>query len=883
MAFNPFHGFRKHQKAWFAGLTVMSMLTFVACAGMGGGDMGTWILKLFGSSGGEPVARMYGKTVTSVQVANLRVQREAANQFMISAVDQALGNRIGAAVNKLDRSMRQQILQYLYQPQGQFMLGFLESRLNKDGKREQAKAVGILRDLQPEFLNLMVLQDRKRYFQGSPDSDEELFEFLLWRHEADRLNVQLTDDGVMDELKRATFNQMSPQFFTMLQEHLRTKNTLASHDWVMNALRDEFRVRLAQRAFLDYRPGPFTRPVTAITPDQFWEFFKEKRAEFQVDVLPVPVEGFLDKVTRKPTEKELRALFDASKNREKDPESDKPGFKHLQRVEIKWLTGDPESEKYHKTKEYKDVIAHTPDYYKLLASIAATPGQLRLKGLDLDLYAEYEKAKGAADAMARGPDRQELDLRLPALTEPNFVLPFFLFNTKTWNRPQNAAALVGRWLADGATGSPSAGLALSYEAAAVLPSLKRERKPVEEEIRKRTAVAATLFLAGTTLTPGAAGVAPSALPFLDDWNTASRLEQYLPLEAVKGVLVAKMKRDAAHKQMVADFMDIEKKLAEYRPEDKGLDLRQIRVPEILAEAAEKHGLTIEGTRKPVDRFDIADDPNIQALKQDYAGQDKDKFTNLFFQNLEKLYLPQPLNPLYKDMTAKPVLWWRTEVVPAKVPATLDEVRPQVVQAWRLEQAHKLAKAEAERLAKRVKAVRTDGDRGPLVKDLEEELRADKVLKPNQGLIYLWKVAPLIKEEGRSNRYRPFTLDEGFTYPRTDEWVKTLLGMENAGREVQILENRPRSVYYLAVRTKAPDRTASVLNMMEFREAYKAQGNLWDMCQEKYAGDYYTKLVRQMKERAKFEDLRSDRDKEKQREKEQKKKQSAPPRRPLPQF
>ena len=51
MAFNPFHGFRKHQKVVFAMLTILCMLTFVLCSGMGG-DLGERIMYLFGGRGG---------------------------------------------------------------------------------------------------------------------------------------------------------------------------------------------------------------------------------------------------------------------------------------------------------------------------------------------------------------------------------------------------------------------------------------------------------------------------------------------------------------------------------------------------------------------------------------------------------------------------------------------------------------------------------------------------------------------------------------------------------------------------------------------------------------------------------------------------------------
>src|SRR5205807_1951120 len=62
MAFNPFHGFRKHQKVVFAALTIVCMLTFVLASGVGmAGDFFSELSRWLGGQrrSGTDVARLY--------------------------------------------------------------------------------------------------------------------------------------------------------------------------------------------------------------------------------------------------------------------------------------------------------------------------------------------------------------------------------------------------------------------------------------------------------------------------------------------------------------------------------------------------------------------------------------------------------------------------------------------------------------------------------------------------------------------------------------------------------------------------------------------------------------------------------------------------------
>src|SRR5437868_1185788 len=91
MAYNPFHAFRKHQKALFAGLTILCMITFVMASGISGaGDAFSELQRLIGGKGRYPaVGTLYGKTIDVRDTRTLREQRRVADMYMRLAIHTA--------------------------------------------------------------------------------------------------------------------------------------------------------------------------------------------------------------------------------------------------------------------------------------------------------------------------------------------------------------------------------------------------------------------------------------------------------------------------------------------------------------------------------------------------------------------------------------------------------------------------------------------------------------------------------------------------------------------------------------------------------------------------------------------------------------------------
>src|SRR5262249_32531268 len=89
MAFNPFHRFRKHQKTFFAILTIICMFVFVLQFGRG--DAIERLMGLFGASRarGEYITTLNGAKLYTAELDRLGRRREMADKFIRGIMEQA--------------------------------------------------------------------------------------------------------------------------------------------------------------------------------------------------------------------------------------------------------------------------------------------------------------------------------------------------------------------------------------------------------------------------------------------------------------------------------------------------------------------------------------------------------------------------------------------------------------------------------------------------------------------------------------------------------------------------------------------------------------------------------------------------------------------------
>lgn len=928
MAFNPFHGFRKHQKTLFAGLTIMCMVIFVLQFGRG--DIFSSMTNQFGKHGVDEKDRaavLYGQVVSGQDVAEIRRQREVANTYMLAAIGIShniiVRNVDAEILSKLaqDDPARQDLQQILQQWMGanspdpqiaQFRNFFVNAYVQGLGpnidrlERLRMTYAAAKKDLEASLvlqLQRLLRQDQQLYMSGnqpyfgggSLKSLRDLLDFKIWLHQADKLGIQLTQSDTGKLINQEALGQMSQPAFREVDKAFSFQYRSVPREFLVKALADEFRVRLAKAALLGYDMRPDVGVPPAVTPYEYWSFFRENRTENIVELLPIPVRNadFLAKAG-KPTEEELTALYDKYKDIEPASDSPVPGFREPARVEVQWVSARPDSE-YYQNLAKKDLQI-------VQSALEATSGSLIPYGgiasavtvavpsaFDLQLLARYEQEK--------------FRFRAASWTDAwNTTL-----HDTSRNRAENAASLIGQVTAGLGTGYPLTATPAAFETTAFY-----------REARERSRIWATLFLAGAGESPlAAAGMAYAMSP----------KSEYLPLEEIRPYVAEKLQESTARELVAKNLTALREELEKLSREQPdalrksesasqptavasglsgavsalatgsalsgpltygslvlardmkqgdqlagasimagatgnpwsaaGFIFRQQSLPErrarsAVAQAIERYHLRHGSTKEPRNRLTIAEDPGLQPLK---AAFERSRSLSPRIKDFAQMAVPagrafdpQPWpradfssmqNAGFQQMQMAEHIW-RNDEEPflywktGDLPAYVPafaEARPKVEEAWRFEKARKLAEEEAEKVA--AEARKAKGD-------------ADRVLKdgsPHSGKAFtLDRVAKLTKptfavqSRDMGNVYQPYRIPEDkVEYPGSDFLLK-LVGLKDRG-EVVVLSDRPQSNYYVAALVfRAPPDEKS------FYEDYA-----------KHAGSLLAQIEQQDHQRDKFRD------------------------------
>jgi hypothetical protein len=381
MAFNPFHGFRKHKKVVFAALTIICMFTFILSGGMGRGDPIERLLNLFGSSRhtGALVVTLHGKKIYQNDIDKLRLGRDLANRLALQAAGEAreqaafelmktleplekrtdttdLDRRFRESVSSILRNLptarnpQARMFSFLFDQNNQrrleaLGLSFMDLRSNPKGRQLLLEAVlddrmrllsvivelkgaqregdaqkceDLLKSLDVEAWEYSELDPSDAlFFGGGFKTEEDLLDFYLWRLQADRLGIQLTEADIRNELARrvgrnnvVTENGANTLKYAALVSP--RKDITLDLGMVYQALGDELRVAMAQAAYLGREPGfggvrqilyqssKLRVAAGDLTPEEFFKFFKDNRTALKAEFLPIPVAAFKKKDTPPP-------------------------------------------------------------------------------------------------------------------------------------------------------------------------------------------------------------------------------------------------------------------------------------------------------------------------------------------------------------------------------------------------------------------------------------------------------------------------------------------------------------------------------------------------------------------------------------------------------
>ena len=105
------------------------------------------------------------------------------------------------------------------------------------------------------------------------------------------------------------------------------------------------RVRMAQAALVGYDASGITEVPAPVSAQELWEFYVQNRTQANLKLLPIPVSKFTAQVQEKPTDDELRKLYDRYNSLEYDAARETPGFTLPPRIRVQWMSTSPVTEK----------------------------------------------------------------------------------------------------------------------------------------------------------------------------------------------------------------------------------------------------------------------------------------------------------------------------------------------------------------------------------------------------------------------------------------------------------------------------------------------------------------------------------------------------------
>ncbi len=804
MAFNPFHRFRKHQKVFFAALTIVCMFVFVLQ--FGAGDAIQRMLAWFGSDRGRGAlvtelktkvrfaGRDYGKKVYETDLEEVKARRNLANNFMLVAAFDGQAAFMGSLLNRIkddkDNALSpniKDVVQRFQQRQLFAQIGFRSQEYYQEVKRDLVLLRNIAalpqteRSPEQEHLidGLAVALGLQAwhlspeagdfYFGGSRTKPEDLLDFLVWVHEADKLGITLTEADVRKEVQRAAsdrdvFAGKSFSDSLLVQQYVTGGGN--ARGWrpadLLAALTDELRASMAQEALLGQPSGGRawrdifgvnTSPAAA-TPDEFLNYYRSVRTTLKVALLPVAVEKFVPEVKGSPSEAELVNLYEKYKDQEPAPDRVEPGFKEPRKVRVQYFVGSPDDEFYKKeAKKQAELLGTFSDPQRVALLSLTAPGHA------------FAAAGPAALATRLGfplafdPVRRQYE---DYLREEQFHVDFRKLGIgfDLQDRSALPLAALGQALAAGASRTGPVALPFAHGTTIRL----HERATVQ-------AFAASV-LGGATRSPWAA----MALAY-------PSLHTRQPFDVVKPRLLEKFETNLAGALLRDNLETVKKELAKLknRPEAE--------VQQYLEKAAKEYHLRLYTTKEPRTQYTLATDPGLKAFKDAYAKVRGITYKDVNFVAMLLGGTRGTYEAREEPTDKETFLYWRSEDLSAKV-RPFEAVRGQVEEAWRFRQARALALRKADAINAQLKG--------------KSEAEALQILREQKlaDLIELSNVAHLVEPARQAfitptPVYQPYQPPEDqIAYPRPD-FVKELLTLTKPG-ESKVLRDRPVAHFYVAV-------------------------------------------------------------------------------------
>ncbi len=503
----------------------------------------------------------------------------------------------------------------------------------------------------PQPLRVEIILGAERPQDGV---ERDVLRMRLFADAARKAGMAISDEHIVNYLQQLGRGYVSVDMIRQILAAMPVGGRQASIDFVIDALREE----MLARNYLQSYVFAFDTNL----PEQRWRDWLYVNDRVVVEAAAIPAESMLVDV-KDPTDAELAAFFDEYKDNEPMPQlvmgvelpSPNPGFALPRKVAVQYLLADfnqflttvedqvtdAEIEKFY--EDYKD-----PHFIRA-ESLLGEPGDALDGGAAGDVESTDAEAK-ASEAAPTGDAKAA-----PATNDES-------------SRPRE---------------NPFRLTAFAEEATA-----GGDNEPKIDEATAAPPAAA----------PSAAAAEPA--PTAELAAPTEKPKVFQPLDEVRDEIRRELAQFKVAEQLEKLMVDLEGELNESYTEYFGASLdaedagkESPPVPATLADLtplAQKNGLTYQKT-EPASMLQLRDTPIGASVRRDQGNAPF--YYSVFGRDVE---LYQPIATY--DLDNNRYLAMKTQDVPGKVP-TLDEVRDQVVRAWKLRKAGELALKRAEELAK----------------------------------------------------------------------------------------------------------------------------------------------------------------------------------------
>lgn len=628
---------------------------------------------------------------------------------------------------------------------------------------------------QPKGLGVTMVNGRV-FDPGIPRSyaEEDLVQTMILAQKAEDLGVRLSDDAIHEFLETLSDDVVpSSQFGALLKEATHGRFGKAQ---LFEQLRTEL---LAQHMRMMAGSGMF-----AMSPTLAWDAFNRMNRRVKVELLPLSARDFKDKVTAQPTEEQISALYEEGKSRSAAPDLPDVGFKRRRKIAFQYLKSDFDkylqqemaavtkeqvADYYEKNKadfkvteeakpaEAKPVEAKPAEAKAAEAKPAETkpaeakPAEAKPEPANPSDAPSAEPARTAAPT-PKEPAAKEVELDLDPPAAPTKSPPAkegapkqsryqtprrhaeTLFVSYNAGEPDKDPAPETANEASKGDAKAAAKEAAKAEAPKEPPKEPAEAGKPEPSAAKPDAAPQKPTVVETKPAETKPAMSPPPAPSAAAPAKEEKKEvkkdgppaKYRPLAEVEEEIRRNLARAPAQDKVTQAFNGARTEIrkffqahASWRAKSKAkLDVPEPTPPDVK-QLGEKFGL-IGGEIPLVDELQIGDYELGKAFRFSFEGNQfrRQSFAQIAYTDKLPLYQPDQIRSFEVDVE---FLYWKTKEEEAFVPA-LQDIRAEVVDAWKLREAYALARAEAEKLAKAAK-----GDK-PLKESLDEKL-AKTVLEP----------------------------------------------------------------------------------------------------------------------------------------------------------